>query len=155
MYETMVNHAGGIAVGPAGNKTTYTVQVVYHETQNPSDPYWESTNIGYNATTKSWYWRNGYSGTPPAEVDRHYTQQRRLFTEDMVNFELGGTTSVAANETFTSSIMNMINMVCCVGPDSTYQQSFSTETVFGLQCSNTKVRRDVGRVAMLISYTYT
>ena len=35
----------------------------------------------------------------PQEQDRHYIQQQRLWKYDNVDFELGGTTNVAANET--------------------------------------------------------
>ena len=35
----------------------------------------------------------------PQEQDRHYIQQQRLWKYDNVDFELGGTTDVAANET--------------------------------------------------------
>jgi hypothetical protein len=43
----------------------------------------------------------------PSEQDRHYIQQQRLWKFDNVNFELGGTSNVAANETSKS-------ICCCV-----------------------------------------
>lgn len=49
---------------------------------------------------------------------------------------MGGSTTVPANETYTAALNNVIDMVCCVGPDQIYQQNFAHPNIFGIQCSN-------------------
>ena len=54
--------------------------------------------IKYSSAQEQWIYSNNRSGYP-LEQDRHYIQQRRLFINDHVDFEMGGTTNLAANET--------------------------------------------------------
>ena len=107
----MINQQGGLVVGPPGNTTTYNMNLIAHPVQLPNDPYWLSSGsgIGYNATTKAFIWTDGRSGSPPSETDRIYWQQQRLFNIDNVNFEFGGTTNQAMNETMTG-IANIVNI---------------------------------------------
>lgn len=118
-------------------------------------------DIAYNTVTKSWVWRNSQPGAP-TETDRFHAQQVRLLTIDKVDFELGGTSNVPTNETYTASLFNKIIGLCCVGPDSVYQQSFpyNLDTTFGVQCSNAVYTQDFiltfsNLGAKTIALTYT
>lgn len=55
-------------------------------------------DISWDNNLGLWTYDDNRGGFP-LEADRHYLQQRRLWTEDKVDFELGGTSNVAANET--------------------------------------------------------
>ena len=55
-------------------------------------------DILWDDSLRQWIYSDNRVGFP-LEADRHYLQQRRLWTEDNVDFELGGTSNVAANET--------------------------------------------------------
>jgi hypothetical protein len=55
-------------------------------------------DISWDKSLGQWTYNDNRGGYP-LEADRHYLQQRRLWTEDKVDFELGGTSNVAANET--------------------------------------------------------
>ena len=55
-------------------------------------------DISWDNSLGLWTYTDNRGGFP-LEADRHYLQQRRLWTEDKVDFELGGTSNVAANET--------------------------------------------------------
>lgn len=55
-------------------------------------------DISWDNSLGQWTYNDNRGGFP-LEADRHYLQQRRLWTEDKVDFELGGTSNVAANET--------------------------------------------------------
>ena len=57
--------------------------------------------IMYSKAQAQWIYSNNKSGYP-LEQDRHYIQQKRLFNKDHVDFELGGTSNLALNETSKS-----------------------------------------------------
>ena len=139
-------------------------------------------DIEYSASQSLWVYDDN-RGSYPTETDRSFSQQQRLWRQDAVHFELGGTSNSAANETskhllhptsfmflyrsfflrqcyhltvfvfvfsvpayssvfpvvfrpfiltslhifsplsiVTSARQNIINMVCCVGPDFVYEQ---------------------------------
>ena len=58
----------------------------------------QRTDITWDKVLKAWIYDDSRSRFPQ-EQDRHYTQQQRLWKYDNINFELGGTSNVAANET--------------------------------------------------------
>jgi hypothetical protein len=97
----------------------------------------EYIGISYDDINQRWIWTNGNHGYP-STLDRFSWQQKRLWQQDFVHFELGGTSDNAINETLSSSHQNLIDMVCCVGPDDIYQQPFPNPTVFGVFASSNK-----------------
>lgn len=64
----------------------------------------------------------------------HKTSVQRLLKE--VDVLLGSHPAFAKQETVLAEQANVLNVQCCVGPDSIYQQGFAN--VFGVQASNTK-----------------
>ena len=71
-------------------------------------------DISWDNSLGQWIYNDNRGGFP-LEADRHYLQQRRLWTEDKVDFELGGTSNVAANETSKGSLLAM----CMIETDVT------------------------------------
>jgi hypothetical protein len=85
------------------------------------------TGIAFDVISRKWYWSDGRPGPAPSEQDRHFVQQNRLLNYDKIHFQMGGTSNVAANETYTASQRKMIDMVCCVGPDTGMHFHLSSE----------------------------
>lgn len=71
-----------------------------------------------------------------SDKEQHDRMLHSLLEEDQVDFLLGSHAKFALEETNLANLHERINIHCCVGPDSIYEQDLPY--VFGIQGSNKK-----------------